>query len=299
MSHFYLTLPSHGCQEIFPDNTVATYKTKLLDEIDLVGDWEVALCDIIYPRSFFNVSKTQYMSVFRNDIMELEHETVETYVKTNARATEPGVLKWVNVEAGYYASMHDLIGEIQRLMLSDDQPAGRSLYAMADLSLKQRRKLLENGWPILDFRETNERLYVTVPARTTVNMSSDLRLIMGMEKAQLPLRNVTEGEIQFLSNRMTDIMGGVYSMYVHCDIVEKTPVGNQLVSLLRIVDIQGKHGDVIHRNFEKPRYVPVLKRHFDSLEIHIRNGFGEVIPFERGTSIVTLHFRQVRERYML
>jgi hypothetical protein len=55
MNHqFYLTLPSDSSGNIFPDNTTACFKTKLSDRIELEGQYEVGLAQLIYPRSWYN-----------------------------------------------------------------------------------------------------------------------------------------------------------------------------------------------------------------------------------------------------
>ena len=48
MSQFYITLPSDVSSDVYPDNTVANYTTKLSQRIHLDGEYEVALPDIIY-----------------------------------------------------------------------------------------------------------------------------------------------------------------------------------------------------------------------------------------------------------
>ena len=48
MSHFYVTLPSDSSMNTYPDNTVAHYVTKLPRPINLDGDYEVALAELIY-----------------------------------------------------------------------------------------------------------------------------------------------------------------------------------------------------------------------------------------------------------
>ena len=46
MSHFYITLPSDGSEDIFPSNTAANFKTRLATPISSVGEWDVALYEI-------------------------------------------------------------------------------------------------------------------------------------------------------------------------------------------------------------------------------------------------------------
>jgi hypothetical protein len=52
---FYLTLPSNSSMSYFPKNTLANYTVKLPQAIELSGDWEVGLVEIIYPHSWHNV----------------------------------------------------------------------------------------------------------------------------------------------------------------------------------------------------------------------------------------------------
>src|SRR5262249_5435417 len=52
MTQFYLHLPSNSSTELFLDNTLTSYVTKLQDLISLMGEWEVALTKISLPLSW-------------------------------------------------------------------------------------------------------------------------------------------------------------------------------------------------------------------------------------------------------
>ena len=55
MSHqFYLTLPSDSSMSYYPNNTIAKYTTKLAYPIELDGDYEMGLAELIYPHSWYN-----------------------------------------------------------------------------------------------------------------------------------------------------------------------------------------------------------------------------------------------------
>ena len=56
-SQFYLTLPSNSSMEYFPTNTLTNFKTKLVQPIELTGEWEVAHSELQYPRSWYNLRK--------------------------------------------------------------------------------------------------------------------------------------------------------------------------------------------------------------------------------------------------
>jgi len=53
MDHFYVTLPSDSSAYFFPNNTIASFRTKLATPIELEPDkWEVGLVEISYARGY-------------------------------------------------------------------------------------------------------------------------------------------------------------------------------------------------------------------------------------------------------
>src|SRR2546425_10898397 len=78
-----------------------------------------------------------------------------------------------------------------------------------------------------------------------------------------------------------------------------THVGNIKAPLLRVVDSGGEAGDVVTRCYERPRYVPIQKKSFDTIQLIIRDDLGEKIQFENGKLLATLHFRRVQNQYLI
>jgi len=90
MSHFYLTLPSNASMNVYPDNTVAKYTTQLPTNIELDGEWEVALMEIQYSHKFYNI-KGEWFRIFHN-------------------------FKWgrtVYIKDGYYPTVESLMEEVK------------------------------------------------------------------------------------------------------------------------------------------------------------------------------------------
>jgi hypothetical protein len=102
-----------------------------------------------------------------------------------------------------------------------------------------------------------------------------------------------------MGDRPVDIEGGLHALYVYCDAVECVAVGDTLAPLLRIVTIKGPRGEMTYIQYDEPRYIPLQKKNFDSIEMDIRDDMGNAIPFDSGKLIVTLHFRRVRDSYFL
>ena len=76
------------------------------------------------------------------------------------------------------------------------------------------------------------------------------------------------------------------------DAAEAIPVGDIKAPLLRVVDAAGYLGDLIHRLYTTPQYVPVSKKEFNTLEIDIRDDTGRPVKFEFGKVVATLHVRK-------
>lgn len=55
LGQFYITLPSNASMDIFPNNTLAEFKVKLPNHMNLDGDWEVGLASITFPRTWFTI----------------------------------------------------------------------------------------------------------------------------------------------------------------------------------------------------------------------------------------------------
>ena len=89
------------------------------------------------------------------------------------------------------------------------------------------------------------------------------------------------------------------SLFVYCDLLERVIVGDTKAPLLRSLSVSGKHGNIVREIYDKPMYVPVQKKHFESVEIDIRSDSGEPVSFVNGKSSVTLHFRMSKNPYFL
>ena len=89
----------------------------------------------------------------------------------------------------------------------------------------------------------------------------------------------------------------VHSMYIYTNIIEHHIVGDTRAPLLRIVNVEGKPGETITKLYDSPHYVPIKQKLIGTVEIDIRDGSGQVIPFVTGTVIVKLHFRKRRSSY--
>ena len=87
--------------------------------------------------------------------------------------------------------------------------------------------------------------------------------------------------------------------YVYTDIIKSQYHGDVVVPVLRTVTVKGEHGSYVSKNFERPHYVPLNNKNFDTISINIRDEAGDLVAFEHGKVIITLHSRRSKTRYFI
>jgi hypothetical protein len=289
MSHMYLTLPSNSSTNYYPDNTLTHYVTKLHSAMNLSGEWEVALSEIHFPRSWYTIEKTgatftaECTLPWRGTALSplIPLNAVDASIQTPQMREYSLEMK---LQGGYYENMQDLVKELNAVMTKE----------FADLSQKNLHEFIP---PKIRYSELNKRTYFTIPKGIVLKFHPSLMTILGLKHSQMDNKS---GDLKAVrSVNVSDINAGIHSLYVYCDLLEYVPVGDTLAPLLRVVDTQGRNGDMQHRIYEPPRYIPLQKKNFDSVEIDIRDDLGQPISFESGKLSVTLHLRRATSPYFI
>jgi len=97
-----------------------------------------------------------------------------------------------------------------------------------------------------------------------------------------------------VTEREADLEQGFHDLYVDNDILKAQFVGDALVPFLRIVLVEGVDGQRVSKSFERPHYLPVSRREFETIEVNIKRDTRESVLFELGKVLLTLHFRHSR-----
>lgn len=136
-----------------------------------------------------------------------------------------------------------------------------------------------------------KKVCINVKDKTKLILHEGIAQMLGFEPGEIASPDINIEQTIF-STYVADPCAHYRVLLVYSDIVEPQIIGDVLAPLLRIVNVRGKDGEMICETFDRPHYLPVSRKSFDSLEIVIRNHLGELTPFERGRSYVKLHFRQ-------
>ena len=70
-------------------------------------------------------------------------------------------------------------------------------------------------------------------------------------------------------------------------------IGDKLASLLQIVAVSGKSGDIIEKRYDSPVLNRVIAKEFSEITVDIRSMEGRPIKFDYGIVILTLVFKRV------
>ena len=68
--------------------------------------------------------------------------------------------------------------------------------------------------------------------------------------------------------------------------------------MLRIVNIDGDDGQIITKTFDNLFYVPINRKSIDRIQCNIKDDTNQLVPFESGKVIVTLHFKKAKPFYI-
>ncbi len=94
-TQFYVTLPSNSSMKVYPNNTLSRYTTRLINQINLKGKWEVAITEIHYPFSWYNITGKN------NSFTYSEFGRTQTHAR---------------ITPGYYKSIHEIVDAIKQEM---------------------------------------------------------------------------------------------------------------------------------------------------------------------------------------
>ena len=73
-------------------------------------------------------------------------------------------------------------------------------------------------------------------------------------------------ETALIAESPFDMTRGIRALYVYCDIMEPSIVGNTFAKLLRLVEIPRKiYGEQVVVKYDNPIFMPVRKKDFDMI----------------------------------
>jgi hypothetical protein len=180
--------------------------------------------------------------------------------------SEEGVINWYHhiVDVGYYADKGELISSMEKALPTN-----------------------EGGKVIMSWNKITDVVTMQVDEGAMVKLSPKLQELLGFNK-----RGDVFSKGVYFSLADGTLNQDITALYVYCDLIRPRVVGDSRVSLLRPVPVTGDHNKNVFLSFTNIHYLPLNTFSFNSVEIDIRDDTGKHIPFGKGRTVVTLHFRK-------
>lgn len=295
-----MVCPSNTAGKYGAINTTSSFTINLPKAIDLEGNWSVALTEITYRNSVPNVTDTKRVGeIYADNTIKL------SFKKPDESGKAVVVNRYAYLPPGQYGTVADLetalndaITEVIMVEAKNlHKPHGKKVKigdavdpeVLHDLDKKKQ----ENRMTFFRHDYVTKLMQLTVPEDfECIQLSGCLSYMTGLVE-----KMCTEG-VTKVAKFPPDLKAGLDNMYVYCNIVSHSVVGDSLVQLLRHVPVMGKYGDLINLPFNPPQYVPLLSRHFESIEFTIKDHNNQNIPFAYGTIVLVLHFRNENSIHM-
>ena len=253
---------SNASGEMFPNNTLSSFTNFLPEQVNLEGQWEVAISEISYPSMYQNITEGKFK--FFDEKLS---KSTSTY----------------NLEPGLYTSITDIVEAMNTLIQQRNNHHGTCIAVKVSRKTQKVVILLANDSSGLAF------------------CSTDLGHIfgnnVGNEFGVLMIgKGPHEPEFAYDIVRIHSLM--IYSDLVEHSIVgdTKAPLLRCFPFISKL-----KGGDIIttgqymnYQTFNNLQFRPLLKNSFDSIHIDLRDTSGEKIPFVSvGITRLVLMFRKV------
>jgi hypothetical protein len=288
---FQITLISNSDRslELYPDNTVAKFRTKLFNEITLHGPHEIAITEFQCPVSFRNIDSNEYdvcmLDTTINTIpRDRNAKTATVTIRDNDTNPEDMQIQSVTsqraqgwaivrtIPPGYYASAKEVANVI------NDMDICQKKLAMFYDSLSRRVGVSMNAKGMQFF--FSPKLY------KMLGYKPDTPYVTANSAAPYPPSMFHTIPTQ---------------LFVYCDLVEPQLVGDSKSSLLRVVGMDYEldslnNGKLFTKIYDTPDYLPLLKNSFDTIGIDIRTYEDRPVPFHSGPSMVKVRIRPVLSR---
>lgn len=86
-------------------------------------------------------------------------------------------------------------------------------------------------------------------------------------------------------------------LFIHSNLTQLLDMNNDIIDLMKILNVRGTRSCVTNETFTHPTYQPVRKGgKIGLIHVYITSETGDPVPFQDGTVLMTLHFRKQRHR---
>ena len=317
----YVTLPSNSSYEFFPNNKTSHFRVHLPRPLEFKGDHEVALAQLQCVRSWYNLAERAcHIEIVRERTDALNPDLGPRHLKYYA-----------TLQAGTYNNAIDLVNAVNKAILTGlktgyHNSGGTEPHPLDDVVFIRKEFFVYD--PVshkVTVKSENRDLImeknnnVSVGSDTFVfYMHPELLVRLGFTSLVPPDYKIGDFEKEFgsydrgthfrahprysylentdCSDMSVDVNTGFNNIYVYSDVMQQINfVGDTLQSCLRVVPTAGSQGnEMVLYEPHNLHFFPLRSSQINDIEVQLRTDMGELVPFERGTTVLTLCIRRTR-----
>ena len=289
---FTVNLISSASMNIFPNNTLTSFRIFFSEALILQGDWRVALTEIIFPAQIANVT-TKDITVYTTRGYERTNTARESGVISKDRLSRyPYLGEPVKLTTGVYEDVDQLLKEIK-----DKGNLANFEYEQEKFSGKLELRFGKHvGITFPDLE---------IPRILGFNGIKDTRtggVHLGWKMNKSVDASLDSKKLQtFTSDYATDLSAGSQLMFVYIDIIGYQVLADTKAPLLRVIDTNRrlKNGSICaieptHRIFfSNLDYKKLFSTTIQSISVQLRTETGKLVPFlGTGKVILSLKFKK-------
>ena len=261
MESFTIELVSNASAQLFPDNTQSSFTNFLPEQLNLEGQWEVAISEISYPSMYQNVTEGRFMFFDKNFSKSPE---------------------FYHLEPGLYPSIPDIVETLNTLIQERHNHSENCITVKVSRRMQKVEIYVANEVSGLAFYSTDlGHIFGS-------NVGNELGVMLrgkGHQKPELPYDIV----------RIHSLM--IYTDLIKYNIVgdTKAPMLRCFPFISKL-----KSGDIITtglymncQTLSNLQFRPLLKNSFHGIHNDLRNTSGKRQPFiSVGITRLVLMFRK-------
>ncbi len=161
-----------------------------------------------------------------------------------------------------------------------------SIEAIIQMINGEIKKKTANVPDVFYYDSNSAKVYIRLPHRMKLLFYHSLNNILGFEKNSYHSHQ--------MASMLPILHGGVYSLYVYCNIIKEQRVGAEKYPLLRTLPLNlAKRGQMVSYDFDDRRYCRIKSNMINTIEFEIRDDSGGIVHFGEGKAMIILHFQQV------
>ena len=184
--------------------------------------------------------------------------------------TRNGVTRAINIEPGYYSSPTQIVQAFKD---------GFKKVVLNSVAVDENYKFKYSGLTL--------KLTVEIGHLCELYLPPALHTLLGFGREQVLNAGIHESQYHI------DMNLGFSGIYLYCDVLNFSHVGNITAPLLGIIGTKGKHNVTVTHRFNLIHYKTLRIFNFQNLNFLLTSDYGRKIPFQGGKIMLTLHFKRV------